>query len=102
MESPENFKVSVNGQNVSLDDQGWWVDVAIRKFSLPKELVKKGENFLVQEVDFTDEVEIEPLYLFGDFAVRLEGNKKILEALPKKVNIGNLTNQGFPFPPVAA
>jgi hypothetical protein len=97
METPHEFKVLLNGQEIPLEDQGWWVDKAIRKFSLPAGLVKKGENLLVQEFDFRDDLDLEALYLMGGFSVRLEGNKKILGELPAKISIGDLAAQGFPF-----
>jgi hypothetical protein len=97
METPHEFKVMVNGKEVSLDDEGWWVDIAIRKFSIPASQLRKGENTLVQEFEFRDDLDLESLYLTGDFSVTLEGDKKILGALPGKISVGDLTVQGFPF-----
>jgi len=97
METPHEFSVTVNGQEVSLEDQGWWVDKAIRKFSLPAGMVREGENVLVQEFEFRDDLDLEALYILGDFSVRLEGNKKILGILPQKISVGNLVGQGLPF-----
>jgi len=97
METPQEFIVTVNGQKLVLEDQGWWVDIAFRKFSLPAGVVKKGKNVLVQEFEFRDDIDLEALYLLGNFSVRLEGDKKILGSLPSKVSVGNLTGQGLPF-----
>ena len=97
METPSEFQVSFNGKSLELEDQGWWVDVAIRKFILPRELLKKGENVLIQEFDFRDDLDLEALYLLGNFSVRLEGSKKILGSLPDQISIGDLTKQGLPF-----
>jgi len=97
METPGEFSVQVNGEQLDLSDQGWWVDKAIRKFVLPASMLKKGENILVQEFDFRDDLDLEALYLLGDFAVSLEGNRKILTPLPEKISTGDLTAQGFPF-----
>ena len=97
METPNEFNVKVNGQEVSLDDEGWWVDIAMRKFKLPAGLLVEGENILVQEFEFRDDLDLEALYLLGDFSVRLEGDKKILDALPGTISVGDLTVQGFPF-----
>jgi hypothetical protein len=97
METPQEFVVLLNGQKIALQDEGWWVDKAIRKFSIPAGLVRKGENMLVQEFEFRDDVDLESLYLQGEFSVRLEGNKKILGQLPEKISLGDLAGQGFPF-----
>ncbi len=59
METPEEFSVQVNGEQMDLTDQGWWVDKAIRKFVLPATMLKKGENILVQEFDFRDDLDLE-------------------------------------------
>ncbi len=97
METPEEFDISLNGEKTSFKDQGWWVDNSIRVTELPAEFLKKGENMLVQEVAFSEEVNLEAIYLLGDFGVRLEGTKKIIGPLPEKITFGNLTRQGFPF-----
>ncbi len=97
METPHEFTITLNGHEVTLEDQGWWVDIAIRKFSIPAGLIREGENILVQEFEFRDDLDIEALYLLGDFSVSLEGDKKILGALPEKISVGDLTGQGFPF-----
>ena len=97
METPHEFKVMLNGEELDLADQGWWVDKAIRKFTLPGKLLRQGENVLVQEFDFRADLDLEALYLLGAFSVRLEGSAKVLAALPDKISTGNICNQGFPF-----
>jgi len=97
LETPGEFTVQVNGKQMDLEDQGWWVDKAIRRFVLPASSLKTGENVLVQEFEFRDDLDLEALYLMGEFAVSLEGNRKILTSLPEKISTGNLTSQGFPF-----
>jgi hypothetical protein len=97
METPHEFSVEVNGKKLELIDRGWWVDIAFRKFSIPAGMIREGENRLVQEFVFREDLDLEALYLLGDFSVRLEGDKKILGDLPAKVSVGDLADQGFPF-----
>jgi len=97
METPHEFKVEVNGRNLKLEDLGWWVDIAFRKFHIPADMIRKGENVLVQEFDFREDLDLEALYLLGEFSVRLEGAKKILGGLPERISVGDLADQGFPF-----
>lgn len=97
METPDEFKLLLNGQEFPMEEEGWWVDKAIRKFTLPAGLISEGENWLVQEFDFRDDLDLEALYLTGRFSVRLEGNKKILGEPPSKISVGDLAAQGFPF-----
>jgi hypothetical protein len=91
LESPEKFKISVNGTNLSSDDIGWWKDTAFRKLDI-KSLVKNGQNEIILECGFfqsqkvydvlfgddvyetemnklTYDTEIESIYLAGDFSV---------------------------------
>jgi len=97
METPHEFSVKVNGQKLKLEDQGWWVDIAIRRFNIPSGMLREGENMLVQEFEFRDDLDLEASYLLGNFSVRLEGSKKILGKLPERISTGDLTGQGLPF-----
>lgn len=97
LETPNEFIVSINGKSINLSDKGWFIDKALRLVDIPSDVLKKGENVLVQEFDFRDNLNLEALYLTGNFSVRLEGNKKIIGKLPAKIATGDMTGQGFPF-----
>ncbi len=97
METPAEFRILVNGKNLEKEEEGWWVDQAIRTFILPKELLKEGENMLVQDFNFREDLDLEAMYILGDFSVQLEGHRKILGKLPERIGFGDLSQQGFPF-----
>ena len=67
-------KISLNGEPVSLEHAGYYVDRDIKKIALPK--LKMGENVLEAKVKISKIFGLEPMYLLGDFGVRLEGSKK--------------------------
>ncbi|MCX7046178.1 MAG: glycosyl hydrolase [Candidatus Sumerlaeota bacterium] len=98
MERPERFSLKLNGEPISnAAMEGWWVDTAFQKVPLPSGLLRAGANELECETIFHEGINIEALYLIGDFGVRVEGTKKILTALPEKIAVGDLTAQGFAF-----
>jgi hypothetical protein len=97
LETPNEFEISINGQKMELKDKGWWIDKSLRLVELPAGILKPGLNTLVQEFEFRDDLNLEALYLLGDFAVRLERSKKSIYSLPEKISVGCLTKQGFPF-----
>ena len=97
IETPHEFTVTLNGVPLELNDQGWFIDIALRLVDIPSDLLRPGENMLVKEFNFRDDLELEACYLLGDFSVRLEGHKKILSKLPNTISVGDIANQGFPF-----
>ena len=97
LESPSEFKIILNGKDIEMNDKGWFIDKAFHLIDIPSTSLKNGENILVEEFNFRDDLDLEALYLLGDFSVRLEGNKKIIGHLPETLSVGDLTGQGFPF-----
>lgn len=98
LERPDLFGISVNGVSVDRKEtDGWWVDPCFRKIRLPRSLLRQGENELRLRTDFRNEVNLEAVYLLGEFGVRLDGVRRTLVALPEVVSFGDLTVQGFPF-----
>ena len=90
-ETPEKFKITVNGNAVLYNDIGWWKDTSFKKIDI-KPFVKNGINDIVLECKFyqsqkvydvlfgedvyetelnklTYDTEIENIYLVGDFSV---------------------------------
>ncbi len=131
-ETPEIFDVLVNEQNVSKWDCGYFVDKSFRKTDISHAMVQ-GENIIVFEVDFkqsqkvyenvekskifeseknklTYDMEIEPVYLVGDFDVKTSGEFLQLDKdacrysggfsitnAREKLQLNNLEKQGYPF-----
>lgn len=131
-ETPEKFTILVNGQEVDKTDCGWFADRSFRKLDIAK-YVTAGENTVTFTCDFaqqpqtyenlrkswlfeseknklTYDMEIEPIYLLGDFSVETEGAWELLEGNamrcpggfvltgPKEtVTLTDIQMQGFPF-----
>ncbi len=97
LERPEAWQVMLNGQPLSPEPQGWWVDVAFQKILISASFLRLGHNELTMTTDFHEGTNIEAVYLIGDFGVRLENNRAALTHLPERLHIGDLTAQGLPF-----
>ncbi|MGL4737903.1 MAG: hypothetical protein ACRCW2_10655 [Cellulosilyticaceae bacterium] len=94
-ESAEDTQVWLNGEMVEATCEGWFVDHAIQKIRLPQ--VRRGMNFLEVSYPFGKRTHLEWCYLLGAFGVSVYGNQKVLTALPRTIQFGDVSCQGFPF-----
>lgn len=97
IERPENFAVSVNGKIVNSKVSGWYIDSSIKKLPIPLSFLKEGKNEVELNVDFSEDKNLEALYLVGDFGVQLEGAQRTITPLPADIAVGDIVSQGFPF-----
>ena len=131
-ESPEKYIVFLNGEIVDMADCGFIVDKSFRKIDITN-YIKVGENVITMFLDFkqsedvykklerakhfeaeknklTLDVEIEQIYLAGNFSIKTEGSftklKKnasrysggfIVSEPRKAISLTNIERQGFPF-----
>lgn len=132
IETPELFNILINGTEVDKTDCGYFIDKSFRKIRVDK-YFGLGKNIIEIECDFkqsdvvyeniekamifesernklTYDIEIEPIYLVGDFEVSTDGEFEALDkksvrysgafkiCKPKKTLIPqNLEKNGFPF-----
>lgn len=131
-ETPEKFITFINGEIVKMTDCGFFADKSFRKIDVSQyiklgkntitmflefrqsdevyENLKKAKEFEAEKNKLTFDVELEQIYLIGDFSVKTEGSFKELDrnasryqgdfVLAKPENAITLTNierQGFPF-----
>ena len=131
VETPEIFTIWVNGQKIDKYDKGYFIDKTFRKIPIEK-YFKCGENIIIFECDFkqsatvyenikkgkifeseknklTYDMEIEPVYLIGDFSVGICGNIENLDKNairangfkiypPKEsITLSNIEQQGYAF-----
>lgn len=132
VELAEEFKITVNNKIIECDGSKWWKDSSFKTVDIRKSLIK-GENIIILERDFyqsehvyhvlygenvyeteknklTFDVELENIYLCGDFAVnsrtgyRAGGNGSLvtegpfyLAPLAEKVEIEDFIRNGFLF-----
>ena len=131
-ETPEKFTISINGQVIEQNISGYFRDKSFKKIEIAK-YMKCGENTISFDCDFrqSDEfyenleksykfeseknklvydIEIEAIYLTGDFSVRTDGEWTelekdavryigdfVLDKPAKNVDIKHLEKQGYPF-----
>lgn len=131
-ETPESFMISVNGKVIDKTEQGYYLDKSFKKINISN-YVMVGENTISFDCDFkqSDEfyenrrkafmfeseknklvynMEVEAIYLLGEFSVKTDGEWEKLDKNavryigdfeiepPKtKVNTKNIEQQGYPF-----
>lgn len=132
LETPELFTVAVNGQPVEMTDRGYYFDRSFRRIDIypyvqegentvcltctfdqsaaTRESLEKSLHFESEKNKLSYDMEIEAVYLKGDFGVytdapftalerrglRTNGGF-VLDARPETVSDGALAPQGFPF-----
>ncbi len=131
-ESPEQFVIKINGEIIDKTVVGYFRDKAFQKIDILKYL-KVGENIISFDCDFVQseefyrnlhkafkfeteknklsyDMEIEAIYLLGDFAVMTDGEWQqlpknamryngdfVITTLPESITLKNIEQQGFPF-----
>ncbi len=88
-------ELTLNGENIELNDSGYFVDKSIRKYQLPR--LSAGENVICVKMPFGKRVSLEACYLTGDFNVKVEGCEKTLLNSATTIGFGDITSQGLPF-----
>ena len=131
-ETPEIFNISINGKEIDKKICGYFRDKSFKKIDIAKH-IKIGENTISFDCSFAQseklykdikkahyfeseknklayDMEIEPIYLLGDFCVKTDGKwvqlereafryigRFELDAPKTTVNIKNIEQQGYPF-----
>lgn len=95
MEHPEKCRIFFNGELVEYEDQGWYVDRAIRRIRLPD--IKEGVNRLQIRMDFHQKTNLENLFLLGNFDVEKQPGGNSVVTTKKRKSFGDITSQGLPF-----
>jgi hypothetical protein len=90
-ETAEQFGIQVNHENVPAETTGWYLDRAFHRVRLP--VLSAGQNELVLSCAYTNYMELEDIYLMGDFGVSLE--REIIRE-PSRLHFGSCTSQGYP------
>ena len=129
-ETPELFRITVNGREIAKNDAGYFRDSSFRM--IPLDNLISGENVieLFSEIEqrpetyehidsalvfesmknnLTYDMEIEPIYIVGDFGLRLVGEieeiandayrvdgRPIIVPSPREVEISDLAASGYP------
>ncbi len=97
METPDRFTVLVNGRKIDNTPNGWFIDNSIHKIAIPARRLQTGANKIELIGHFSQNLDLEAIYLIGNFGVSLNGIQKTLMALPNKLKVGDISTQGLPF-----
>jgi hypothetical protein len=87
-------QVTLNGQAAG-PVSGWYVDRCIRRVKLPR--IKAGPNTLCLTLPYGRKIDVEALYLLGDFGLEVRGNRSTLTSPVRSLGFGDITRQGLPF-----
>ena len=98
IETPEVFTICVNGVTLqNKEDKGWWIDPCFRKITIDKSLLRVGKNEITLTTNFSEDKNLEAMYLVGNFGVALRPGMPVITKLPEKLALGDIVPQGFPF-----
>jgi len=95
LEDPQETVIVLNGEQVSTEITGWYVDHFIKTIALPN--LRKGKNELLITRPVGLRTTMEACYLLGDFGVIVRGTKKMLIEPVRTLAFGTWTQQGLPF-----
>ena len=100
LENAEIARVTLNGEQIKKElttegVSGFYVDKCIRKISLPQ--IKTGDNVIEVNIPYGRKIDIEAMYLLGDFGVKVNGTNSVITKPVRSLNFGDITNQGLPF-----
>ena len=92
LEESHGACVTVNGKTAPRA-AGWWMDRCIGKVKLTG-LLKRGRNEIVVAWSYRDGMQIEEMYLIGEFGV--DANRRLV-AEPDALDAGDYGPQGYPY-----
>lgn len=97
----KTYVMTVNGKQINTDNfTKVFVNDHSNRLCDISSLVQKGVNLLEIEVEVTKDSDgiRDPLYLYGDFGVRIfEGGRAIITDIPKKAEFKTNYIEGFPY-----
>ncbi len=94
-EGDESVSLIWNGQKITPEDDGYYVDPAIRRVRLGA--LTRGDNILEMHIPFGEDTVLEWSYLLGAFGVSVRGGTAEIDELPDKIGFGDYAVQGMPF-----
>ncbi len=95
IENPEKTDITVNGDKLKIEVDGYYVDKSIKKVKLP--VLIKGMNTIELTLPYGERTAAERIYVLGDFGVRVEGSRAVITKLPERLSFGSIVHQGLPF-----
>ena len=94
LENAASSCVTLNGEKAGRVN-GFYVDKCIGKVSLPP--IKAGINILEVSFPYGRKIDVEAMYLSGDFGVKVSGMNCVITKPVRELFFGDITTQGLPF-----
>lgn len=91
IERSKEFNIFINDELIDCKPQGWYLDKSLKKIPL---VIKKGQNLIKLECNYKNDMELEDVYIIGDFGVDVITRSLIKE--PVALYMGDWCQQGFP------
>ncbi len=95
LENADITEVFWNNRKIEDPAEGYYVDKQIRTLKLDG--VKTGENILEVHIPYHANVNVEAMYLLGDFGVKVGGCTAVLTEPVRELAFGDICTQGLPF-----
>jgi len=97
METPEKFEIILNGEKLEYNKDEYWIDTSFKMIKIDDK-IKNGTNEIILRGIFDFDIELENIYIVGNFAVKNIDNKEfVIVDLPELLKSGDFVYQGFPF-----
>jgi len=92
IERSREFDIHVNGRRIEMKPKGWYLDRSFDK--IPIDYLKEGMNFITLNCLYRNDLEIEDIYITGDFGIDIPTRFLIKE--PETLHMGDWCTQGYP------
>ncbi|MBN2559136.1 MAG: hypothetical protein JXB33_10320 [Clostridia bacterium] len=89
-EDIRDYRIRVNGEIITSEPKGWFVDKCMGRVNLPG--LKAGRNEIILECRYMSGTELENIYIIGDFGV--SPDRRIIRE-PEKLSLGDWGLQGY-------
>ncbi len=97
LETPEKWTLNLNGAIIPSAPVGTFIDNSLFVVEIEAALLKQGENKLRLSAVFNDVLDLENIYLLGDFGVKIKKNYCVITKFAGALKAGDLAEQGLPF-----
>lgn len=95
LEEADKTEIYWDEEKVPGETDGYYVDRSIRTVSMPK--LTRGTHILRVKIPYYEHVNVEAMYLLGDFGVRIQGRSARLIAPVREIAFGDISSQGLAF-----
>jgi len=95
MEDAEKHEITFNGEKLTAQIDGWYVDEDIKTFPIPK--IVKGTNELIVKLSLDLRSNTENCYVLGDFGVKVMGSIAKIVEKEDKIGYAPTYMQSLPF-----